>query len=127
MTFRFLPCQHIRRGEDFKKAYNLRCSVRDALLLVYCGPNGLEYARLGLSVSKKVGKAVARNRWKRRIREAFRLNQQKLPAGLDVVVIPLAREEPDFPALCASLVSLAQRGERRLAKMQRAPVQGRPT
>ncbi|MGE4553167.1 MAG: ribonuclease P protein component [Desulfovibrionaceae bacterium] len=44
--------------------------------------------RLGLTVSRKLGKAVARNRIKRVVREFFRLRQQTVPDGLDIVVVP---------------------------------------
>jgi len=77
--------------------------------LVFGHPNGLACPRLGLSVSRKLGNAVVRNRWKRRLREAFRLEQTRLPAGLDLIVIPRATTEPEFASLRRSLVSLAAR------------------
>ncbi len=51
-------------------------------------PNDLSYSRLGLSVSRKVGNAVKRNRVKRLIRELFRKNKDKFPKGYDIVFIP---------------------------------------
>ncbi|NDH95806.1 MAG: ribonuclease P protein component, partial [Planctomycetia bacterium] len=44
-------------------------------------------SRLGLSVSRRVGHAVVRNRWKRRLRDVFRRLRERLPAGLDIVVV----------------------------------------
>ncbi len=85
---RFLPAYHIRREADFRRAYRRRCTASDRLLLVFGCENGLPHPRLGLSVSRKVGNAVVRNRWKRLLREAFRLSREQLPAGLDLVVIP---------------------------------------
>ena len=58
------------------------------MLVINGSTNELTYSRLGLSVSRKVGNAVARNRWKRLIREAFRLSCAELPVGLDLVVRP---------------------------------------
>lgn len=56
--------------------------------ITVCGrPNGLDYCRLGLSVPRRVGSAVARVRIKRRLREAFRLGQHDWPAGYDIVVV----------------------------------------
>ncbi len=58
------------------------------LLLVLCSlPNGLEYSRFGFSVSKRVGKAVLRNRVKRLLREAARSRQALVEPGYDVVFI----------------------------------------
>ena len=50
--------------------------------------NNLSYSRLGLSVGKRVGNAVKRNRIKRLTRELFRKNKEKFPRGYDIVFIP---------------------------------------
>ncbi len=76
--------------------------------------NGLEVTRLGLSVSKKVGNAVIRNDWKRRIREAFRLQRTELAVGMDLVFRPKAGAKCDFAAIYKSLPELARRIARKL-------------
>lgn len=107
---RFLPEHHIRRGADFDRVYRRRVSASDRYLLVFGCPNGLTDTRLGLSVSRKVGGAIVRNRWKRLIREAFRLSRPELPAGLDLVVIPRrGKMEPELVYLRPSLCRLANR------------------
>lgn len=113
---RFPPECHVRRSADFQRAYARRLRASDDWLLVFACPNGLPYARLGLSVSRKVGNAVTRNRWKRLIREAFRLSRARLPGGLDLIVIPRPGVVPELSALLGSLPRLANRLARKLAK-----------
>jgi len=112
----FGPQYRIRRRGDFRRAYSRRCSAADGRLLVFGCENGLPHPRLGLSVSRKVGTAVRRNRWKRLIREAFRLRREDLPGGIDLVVIPRSTEEPELAALLSSLPGLARRVAARLAR-----------
>jgi ribonuclease P protein component len=106
---RFLPAYRIRRHSDFQRAYRRRCSASDRLLVVFGCANGLSHPRLGLSLSRKLGKAVVRNRWKRLLREAFRLRREQLPAGIDLVVVPRAQTEPTLTELLESLPQLAAR------------------
>jgi ribonuclease P protein component len=56
-------------------------------LIIFGLKNDLAHSRLGLSVSRAVGNAVKRNRIKRLLREAFRLNRRALPAGIDFVIV----------------------------------------
>jgi len=111
---RLLPAYRIRRGADFRRAYRRRCTASDGLLLVFGCPNDLPHPRLGLSVSRKVGGAVVRNRWKRLLREAFRLTREQLPDGVDLVVIPRQDAEPTLAGLLESLPRLAARIARKL-------------
>jgi ribonuclease P protein component len=93
--------------------------VSDATLIVHGCENGLDFPRLGLSVSRKVGGAVARNRWKRLLREAFRLSRRELPRGIDLVVVPRPEVEPELTRLVASLRDLSRRAERKLQRSRR--------
>src|SRR5439155_8207184 len=63
------------------------------LLRIHVKENGLEVARLAISVPGRLCNAVLRNRWKRLIREAFRLNQPAIGGGLDIIAIPIRPPE----------------------------------
>jgi ribonuclease P protein component len=100
------------KPSEFRRVMAARPSVTDGLLRMFGAANGLDHPRLGLTVSRKVGGAVLRNRWKRVLREAFRLTQHELPA-LDMVCVPRGDAPPEVQRLIASLHKLAQRIERR--------------
>ncbi len=106
---RFLRKHRIRRTSEFQRAFRRRATASDRRLLVFGHENGLAHPRLGLSVSRRVGGAAVRNRWKRMIREAFRLCRPELPGGIDLVVIPRPEAEPELAGLMESLPRLAAR------------------
>ena len=56
-------------------------------LLVYALPNELSHSRIGLSLGRRIGNAVRRNRIKRLLRESFRLNRMEWPDGYDWLVV----------------------------------------
>lgn len=86
---RFPRAVRILSADDFARVFAARRSAAGGPLVLYACPaaDGSGPARIGLSVSRRVGNAVARNRWKRRLREAFRIVRSRLPAGNDFVIV----------------------------------------
>lgn len=83
------------RPSEFDRVYRFRRTAADGPLLLYACPRPTPVvpaaapavARLGISVSRRVGNAVIRNAWKRRLREAFRAVRHRLPAGHDYLAV----------------------------------------
>lgn len=80
-------------------------------------PTLSDQARLGLSISKRVGNAPTRNRWKRLIREVFRKNRHSFPP-IDIVARPKKGATADYKAIWVSLPILVSRALRKLAHNQ---------
>jgi indole-3-glycerol phosphate synthase len=113
-SFTFPQSYRMKSPAEFERAYARKRSASDGVLIVYACENGLAHPRLGCSVSKKVGGAVVRNRYKRLFREAFRLSRHELPTGTDLVVIPRPGPEPTLDAVRGSLQKLARQAARKL-------------
>lgn len=123
-SFKISKAQRIRSSQDFARIYDAKQRAGDDHLLVFGQRNGGERTRFGLSVSKKHGGAVRRARLKRLLREAFRLSQHELPAGLDLVLIPRQGSGATLEDYRQSLKRLAQKLDRRLAEVSDRPLPG---
>jgi ribonuclease P protein component len=85
--YSFSKNERLRRRLDFQLVLRRGSRRHTEHFTVVLRPNALQFSRLGLTVSKKVGSAVKRNRVKRCLREFFRLHKAELPASHDLVII----------------------------------------
>ena len=111
----------IKNNYEFRRLYSTGKSVATPYLVVYCRKTRRDHNRLGITVTAKLGKAVIRNRVRRRLREIYRLNQDKLQQGYDIIVVARVRSvkaeyrqmENAYLAACKKLGLLLSDEERR--------------
>lgn len=85
---RFPRSGRLTLNREFDAVFQARDSAAGARLILYGLRNDLGHGRLGLSVGRRYGSAVRRNRFKRLCREAFRLTQDRQPVGWDWIILP---------------------------------------
>jgi ribonuclease P protein component len=101
----------LKKRREFERVYRNGKKYWNKTFVVYILPNKTNITRLGLTVSKKVGNSVKRNRVKRLIRESFRLSQEQILPGYDIVVIAQPRAYSlKYKQLQSELLSLLRRG-----------------
>ena len=97
----------LKLNHVFRRLYHSN-GVGSGFLVLYARPNHLMCNRVGITVSKKLGHAVIRNRIRRRLREVYRLNEEKFRPGYDIVVVARSRAlDADFESLVKAYLTLA--------------------
>jgi ribonuclease P protein component len=97
--------QHLTKPQQFTLVYNEGITLKDRYLVLKAKPNQFDFSRYGISVSKRIGNAVIRNRVKRILREILRLSS--LSPGWDIILIarsPVANS--DYHQLSESVIEL---------------------
>jgi len=102
----FAMQERLKRARDFDLIFSSGRAVADQRLVLHGRPNDLPYNRLAFAVGKKHGDAVARNRLKRVLREAYRTQKPTLPQGYDLVLVPRAGCPDDVQVMAESVASL---------------------
>ena len=99
----------LKLNHIFQRLYHTK-GVADGCLVLYARKNRTGINRVGITVSKKLGKAHVRNRTRRRIREVYRLQEELFLPGWDIVVVARSKAvEAPFDKLTKSYLSLAKR------------------
>lgn len=81
----------LKKNYEFRRVYHKGKAGVSPFLVVYARPNRTGGNRMGVTVSTKLGKAVVRNRARRRLRELYRLLLPELKSGFDVVLVARSR------------------------------------
>ncbi len=107
----FKETQGLQKDSDFRKVYKYGKSIANKFLVMYTFPNKLDSNRVGISVSKKVGKAHVRNKTRRRIKESYRLNiDGNIKPGYDIVFIArIAIKDVDYEQVQKSMKHLIRK------------------
>jgi ribonuclease P protein component len=112
--------ERIRRRPEFERIYNEGARISGRFMTVFVLSNGRATPRCGVAATRKLGRAVERNRAKRLAREIFR--RHKIAAGYDIVIVP-RREMLDAPF--ASLEADYDRAIERRGTARPSPRTGR--
>ena len=99
----------LKLNHIFRRLYATQ-GFANGYLVLYARPNRMGVNRVGITTGKKLGHAVVRNRARRRLREVYRLNEDKFKPGFDIVVVARSRcVTADFAKLTGAYLSLAQK------------------
>ena len=99
----------LKLNHIFRRLYHTSGQA-DGFLVLYARKNRSDCNRVGITVGKKLGKAHIRNRVRRRIREVYRLNEDKFQPGWDIVVVARTKSvDAPFDKLTKSYLTLAKR------------------
>ena len=99
----------LKLNHIFRRLY-ASTGFANGYLVLYARRNRTNSNRVGITVSKKLGKAVVRNRVRRRLREVYRLNEDRFLPGWDIVVVARSRSiKADFATLTNAYLSLAKK------------------
>ena len=99
----------LKLNHIFRRLYHTT-GYANGYLVLYARKNRTAENRVGVTVSKKLGKAVVRNRVRRRLREVYRLHEEQFTPGWDIVVVARSRAiGADFGKLTHAYLSLAEK------------------
>ena len=99
----------LKLNHIFRRLYHTNGQA-NGFLVLYARKNRTEGNRVGITVSKKLGKAHIRNRVRRRFREVYRLHEDRFDPGWDIVLVARTKSvDAPFAELCKACLSLADK------------------
>lgn len=100
----------LKLNHVFRRLYRSGDQAANRYLALYCRRNRTQENRVGITAGKKLGKAVVRNRLRRRLREIYRLHEGQFKPGYDLVVVArTAAVDTDYRKLEQAYLALAER------------------
>ncbi|WP_345689679.1 ribonuclease P protein component [Novipirellula caenicola] len=115
VRYRFPKSRRILHSSQFTVILRRGVCVADGVLVLFAVESEPgSPSRLGVTIPKRTGNAVARNHWKRLIRESFRTQQDRVPDGMNLVVRPKKGATADWAKIQKSIPYLTRKAARRL-------------
>jgi len=100
----------LKQNHQFRSLYARGKNAAGVYLVLYARKNRAGVSRLGIAASTKLGNAVKRNRARRRLKEAYRLNETGFSKGVDLVIAARSRViDAPFDAVCGELLRLGRK------------------
>ncbi|AFS79923.1 ribonuclease P protein component RnpA [Gottschalkia acidurici 9a] len=101
--------QTLRNNKEFRYVYDKGKSFANKYIVMFFIKNELGFNRVGFSTTKKLGNSVVRNKFKRRMKESYRLNKDKFKQGYDIVFLsrPSAKDI-DYKSIESAILHLGK-------------------
>ncbi|MBI3652822.1 MAG: ribonuclease P protein component [Acidobacteria bacterium] len=107
---KFPKAKRVLQRGHFRRAYETGRKVQARYFTAFVLANGDAQSRLGITATRKMGNAVARNRARRLVREVFRKNQRLVPSGIDIIInVKSALAEVAYKDLESDFISFLER------------------
>jgi ribonuclease P protein component len=107
---KFPKSDRILKREGFRRVYEQGLKVQSKYFTAFVAANQIDKPRIGITVTRKIGNSVERNRARRLLREAFRKNKWLAPKGVDIVInVKRSLVEAGYREVEAELVALLKR------------------
>ncbi|TWT83916.1 Ribonuclease P protein component [Planctomycetes bacterium CA13] len=115
MRYSFPKSRRVVQSQTFTLILRKGVCVADGTLVLFAvNQNRSIPSRIGITIPKKTGNAVIRNRWKRLIRESFRTQSESIPEGIEMIVRPKKGAKSSWKSIEKSVPYLAQKAAKRL-------------